>query len=137
MAQIQTHITRGNLIESTHKSKCVIKNYNYKTVFSTKNNKDLVYPRSAIKILQAIPFIQSQAKNKYDLSQKQIAICCSSHCGEEEHINVLKEWIKKTKIKINQLKCGVHNPINLKSSNKILLNGIQPNQLHNNCAGKH
>ena len=57
MAQIQTHITRGNLIESTHKSKCVIKNYNYKTVFSTKNNKDLVYPRSAIKILQAIPFI--------------------------------------------------------------------------------
>ena len=95
MAQILTHITRGNLIESTHKSKCVIKNYNYKTVFSTKNNKDLVYPRSAIKILQAIPFIQSQAKNKYDLSQKQIAICCSSHCGEEEHINVLKEWIKK------------------------------------------
>ena len=72
MTQIQTHITRGNLIESTHKSKCVIKNYNYKTVFSTKNNKDLVYPRSAIKILQAIPFIQSQAKNKYDLSQKQI-----------------------------------------------------------------
>ena len=65
MTQIQTHITRGNIIESTHKSKCVIKNYNYKTVFSTKNNKDLVYPRSAIKILQAIPFIQSKAKNKY------------------------------------------------------------------------
>jgi len=137
MAQIQTHITRGNLIESTHKSKCVIKNYNYKTVFSTKNNKDLVYPRSAIKILQAIPFIQSQAKNKYNLTQKQIAICCSSHCGEEEHINALKEWIKKTKININQLKCGIHNPINLKSSNKILLSGIKPNQLHNNCAGKH
>ena len=91
MAQIQTHITRGNIIESTHKSKCVIKNYNYKTVFSTKNNKDLVYPRSAIKILQAIPFIQSQAKNKYNLTQKQIAICCSSHCGEQEHINVLKK----------------------------------------------
>ena len=71
MAQIQTHITRGNIIESTHKSKCVIKNYNYKTVFSTKNNKDLVYPRSAIKILQAIPFIQSQAKNKYNLTQKK------------------------------------------------------------------
>ena len=98
MAQIQTHITRGNIIESTHKSKCVIKNYNYKTIFSTKNNKDLVYPRSAIKILQAIPFIQSQAKNKYNLTQKQIAICCSSHCGEEEHINVLIEWSKKTKI---------------------------------------
>ena len=65
MTLIQTHITRGNLIESTHKSKCVIKNYNYKTVFSTKNNKDLVYPRSAIKILQAIPFIQSKAKDKY------------------------------------------------------------------------
>ena len=35
MAQIQTHITRGNLVESTHKSKCVIKNYNYKKTSDT------------------------------------------------------------------------------------------------------
>jgi L-asparaginase II len=50
---------------------------------------------------------------------------------------VLEEWIKKIKIKKNLLKCGIHNPLNSKSSDKLLLSGIKPNQLHNNCAGKH
>ena len=137
MANITTYITRGKLIESIHKAKCIIKNYNYETIFSTNNDEDLVYPRSAIKIFQAIPFIKSKAHKKYNLSQKQIAIACASHCGETEHIKVLYEWIEKIQIKRKILKCGVHNPLDLKSSNKLLLIGKKPNELHNNCAGKH
>ena len=56
-----------------------------------------MYPRSAIKIFQAIPFIKSEAYKKFKLSQKQIAIACSSHYGEPEHLKVLEEWIKKIK----------------------------------------
>ena len=33
--------------------------------------------------------------------------------------------------------CGIHNPIDLRSSNNLLLGGKTPTQLHNNCAGKH
>ena len=137
MAKIKTFVTRGKIIESTHESKCIIKDYNYKTIFSTNNDNDLVYPRSAIKILQAIPFVESEAYKKFNLSQKQISISCASHCGEIEHLKVLEEWVKKIKIKKNFLQCGVHNPINLKSANKLLLSGNKPNELHNNCAGKH
>jgi len=137
MTEIKTFITRGNVIESTHITKCIIKDYNYKTIFSTKNDNDLVYPRSAIKIFQAVPFIKSDAHKKFKLTQKQIAIACSSHRGESMHIKVLEEWIKKLKIKKNLLKCGVHNPLNKKSSDSLLLTGNKPNQLHNNCAGKH
>lgn len=137
MANIQTFVTRGKIIESLHKSKCLIKNFKKKTIFSTKNDNDLIYPRSAIKIFQAVPFIKSGAHEKYNLNQKQIAISCASHYGEPIHISVLEEWISKLKIKKKLLKCGTHNPLNKVSSNKLLLSGKRPNELHNNCAGKH
>ncbi|MDC0226616.1 asparaginase [Alphaproteobacteria bacterium] len=134
---LTTYITRGKITESIHKSKCIIKDYNYKTIFSTNNNTEMVYPRSAIKVFQSIPFVKSQAYKKYSLSPKQIAISCASHYGEKEHIRVLTEWIKKININKKMLKCGIHNPLNLNSSNNLLLSGKVPNELYNNCAGKH
>ncbi len=137
MTKITTYVTRGKIIESVHESKCIVKDYNYKTIFSTSNEGDLVYPRSAIKIFQAIPFINSKAYKKFKLSEKQIAISCASHYGEPEHLKVLNDWLIKIKIGKKILKCGIHNPLNIKSSNKLLLKGNRPHQLHNNCAGKH
>ena len=137
MPKIKTFIKRGEVTESVHETKCIIKNYNLKTIFSTGNKSELIYPRSAIKIFQAIPFINSLAYKKYKLTQKQIAISCSSHCGESEHLKILEDWIKKIKLSKNILKCGIHNPLDKDSSDKLLLSGIKPNQLHNNCAGKH
>jgi len=137
MVKICTHITRGEIVESVHYSKCLIKDYNFKTIFSTGHENDLIFPRSAIKIFQAIPFIHSKAHDKFNLNKKQIAISCSSHCGENIHLKVLKDWLNKLKISNKVLKCGVHNPLNPDSSNNLLLSGKIPNQLHNNCAGKH
>lgn len=137
MTKIYTSVTRGKIIESIHESKCIVKSYDYKTIFSTNHDHDLVYPRSAIKIFQAIPFINSKAYKKFKLTNKQIAISCASHYGEKEHIKILNDWIKKIKVNKKLLKCGIHNPLNLNSSNKLLLSGKKPNQLHNNCSGKH
>ena len=114
-------IQRGKITESIHTAKCLIKNSNFKTILSSGHSKDLIYPPSAIKIFQAVPFINSGAPNKYSLNEKNIAISCSSHCGESNHLNVLEEWLKKINLSIKNLKCGIHNPINNKSSNNLLL----------------
>ena len=137
MNKIKTYVTRNKIIESIHESKCIVKDYNSKTIFSTNNDGDLVYPRSAFKIFQAIPFINSKAYKKFKLSEKQIAISCASHYGETEHLKVLNDWLVKIKINKKILQCGIHNPLNPESSNKLLLKGSKPHQLHNNCAGKH
>ncbi len=137
MTKLTTYITRGKITESIHEAKCLIKNYQNKTIFSTGHENDLIYPRSSIKILQAIPFILSKGDQKFNLSKSQIAISCASHYGETEHIRVLENWLKKIKLSKNVLRCGVHSPLNLKFSNKLLYNQKKPNQLHNNCAGKH
>ena len=130
-------VQRGKLTESAHLAKCLVKDSNFNTIFSSGHSQDLVYPRSAIKIFQALPFINSGAYEKYFLSEKILAISCSSHAGEPEHIYALKEWLEKIGINLKQLKCGIHNPLDEQSSKNIFLSGKYPTQLHNNCAGKH
>jgi len=137
MTKISTFVSRGKQIESIHSIKCLIVNKENRILLTTKNDRDLIFPRSSIKIFQAIPFAASGAISKYNLNSKQIALSCSSHCGEKIHINELNKWIKKLSIPINLLSCGVHNPLDLESSNKLLLSGVVPSQLHNNCSGKH
>ena len=137
MSEIKTYLTRGKNIESIHSIKCLIINSSEKIIFSTNHDEDIIFPRSAIKILQAIPFVKSGAIKKFSLNKKQISLSCSSHIGEKFHISELSKWIKKLDIPLNSLKCGIHNPINLVASNKLLLSGTKPTQLHNNCAGKH
>ena len=137
MVLLKTFIQRGNLTESIHEAKCLVKDSRYNILLSTENDQNFVYPRSAIKIFQAVPFVVSEAHKKFGLNKKKIAISCSSHCGESQHLTILSSWIKKIKLPIKSLKCGIHNPINIESSNNLLLGGKLPTQLHNNCAGKH
>ena len=82
-------VQRGELNESIHTAKCLVKNSNFKTILSSGHSGNLVYPRSAIKIFQALPFINSGAPEKYFLNEKNLAISCASHCGELNQKNVL------------------------------------------------
>ena len=134
---IKVNVRRGDQIESVHEIKVAVLDSKEKTIFSTKNNKDITYPRSAIKIFQSIPLILSGAAEFYNLTDKQIAISSSSHFGEPSHIKILKDWLKKTNIKEQYLKCGIHNPLNLNSSNNLLLSRKKPSPIYNNCSGKH
>jgi len=137
MVSLSALVYREGLIESNHRAICLVKDISNKVILSTNNEDHLIYPRSAIKIFQALPFINSNAHVLFDLSEENIAISCSSHAGESKHMSVLNEWVNKTGIHVHQLKCGIHNPLDEKSSNTLLLSGNTPTQLHNNCAGKH
>jgi len=137
MVSLSVNVYRGKLVESKHQVISLVKNTNGKILLTTHNENELVYPRSSIKIFQALPFINSNAHIKYKLNEKNIAIACSSHKGEVQHLNVLNKWVNKINIHVKDLKCGIHNPIDLPSSNNLLLSGKTPTQLHNNCAGKH
>ena len=49
----------------------------------------------------------------------------------------MKSWLKKTNLSTSHLQCGIHNPLDKKSAEKLFLSGKKPYQIHNNCAGKH
>ena len=64
-------------------------------------------------------FIHSD--KKYKLNSRKIALACSSHRGENYHIKELTNWIRKIGIRVDNLKCGIHNPLNVKASEKLLV----------------
>ena len=61
MSKIITHLYRGKIIESTHRVKCLIQKINGEKIYSTNNENDYIFPRSSIKVFQAIPFAYSKA----------------------------------------------------------------------------
>ena len=105
MSKIHVDFIRGKEVESRHQVKVLITNANGKTLLSTENDNEFLFPRSSIKIFQAIPFAMSNAIKDYRLSNKHIALACASHKGEKFHIRELKKWISKInlKTKISQL----------------------------------
>ena len=137
MSKIHVDFIRGKEVESSHQVKILVTNANGKTLLSTKDDNEFFFPRSSIKIFQAIPFAMSSAIKDYRLSNKHIALACASHKGEKFHIRELKKWISKINLKTKNLQCGIHGPLDKKAYEKIIYSRREFNELHNNCAGKH
>ena len=83
MPKIHVDFIRGKKIESTHQVKALVTNIDGKILLSTDNDNEFFFPRSSIKIFQAIPFAMSNAIKNYRLSKKHIALACASHKGEK------------------------------------------------------
>ena len=137
MSKIHVDFIRGKQVESSHQVKVLVTNANGNTLLSTNNDNEFFFPRSSIKIFQAIPFAMSSAIKNFRLNNKHIALACSSHKGEKFHIKELEKWISKINLKTNNLQCGIHGPLDKKASEKIIYSRKKFNELHNNCAGKH
>ena len=67
MPKIHVDFIRGKKVESTHQVKALVTNIDGKILLSTKNDNEFFFPRSSIKIFQAIPFAMSNAIKNYSL----------------------------------------------------------------------
>ena len=74
-SQLSVQVTRGGLLESNHNIQAIFLDKNRKVIFNQRSSRR-VFPRSAIKILQAIPFIQSKAIDQFNLTAKHVALSC-------------------------------------------------------------
>ena len=45
MGKLTTFINRGKNLESLHEIKCLVSSLDGKKIFSTNNEKDVIYPR--------------------------------------------------------------------------------------------
>ena len=79
---ISVDIKRGGLLESQHKISAVLMHPDGTLEECWGDPKMLVFPRSAVKPLQAIALVSSGAVEKFNLSSQEIALACASHGGE-------------------------------------------------------
>jgi L-asparaginase II len=130
-------VTRGNLVESRHRASVVVVDGDGKVVFSLGDIDAAVFPRSACKAMQALPLVESGAADAYGFGNKELALACASHSGEDEHVALAASMLARAGRNVETLECGAH----WSSDQKTLIHQARtldkPTALHNNCSGKH
>lgn len=128
---------RGEIIENRHRGAIAVCDPKGRLVYSWGEVDSLVYPRSAIKPLQALPLVESGAADHFQLTDAEIALACSSHNAEPVHTETVQSWLARIKLDEDALECGAHAPLHAKTAESLLINQIAPGRIHNNCSGKH
>ena len=134
---ILANVIRGETVESVHRGHLIALAGNGELILSLGDPGMVTFFRSACKPFQAMPFITSGACDELGYSDEEIALACASHSGEARHVRVAKLMLERAGLAEGQLQCGTHLPFNEKESERMLRAGEHPNQLHNNCSGKH
>jgi len=134
---ILVEVTRGDLVESVHRGSVAIANADGKVVFSLGDIDALVYPRSSLKPIQALPLLESGAAEAFGLGDEEIALACASHSGEPMHTTRVAAWLARIGCEASDLACGPH-PVRYEPVWEAMVkHGEQPTRVHNNCSGKH
>src|SRR5260370_14949264 len=128
---------RGDRIESTHRGAGAVVDADGRVVMAFGDAERPVYPRSAVKALQALPLVASGAADRLDLSDKEIALCCASHSGGEDHVATARAILDKAGDDEGALECGAHWPLGEDEARALARSGRMPTALHNTCSGKH
>ena len=134
---ILVEVTRGGLVESRHRGSVAVIDAEGALVQSIGDIERPVFPRSAIKALQALPLIESGAADKFSLTDSEIALACSSHSAESGHIDAVNSVLTKIGLDHSVLECGCQRPMNEKASLDLAVQHQAPLATHNNCSGKH
>ena len=77
---------RGDRVESFHRGALAIVDADGALVAALGDVERPVFPRSAIKVLQALPLVASGASGRLGLDDEQLALACASHGGEPRHV---------------------------------------------------
>lgn len=128
---------RGVLLECVHRGHICVVDELGRAASSVGDPHYRVFTRSSAKPIQAIPGIKAGIMERFNLTEAEIAVMTASHLGEDMHIQVLEELIKKTGLQEESMVCSPSLPINAQSMEHLLREGGERRRLYHNCAGKH
>ena len=129
--------TRGPAVESRHLVDAAVVDPAGRLVQGWGETEAVVYPRSAIKSIQVLPLLETGAAERYAVTDEEVALACSSHNGQPEHVEVVRGWLARAGLGEDDLECGPHLPYHTKSAHACVLAGEAARAVHNMCSGKH
>jgi L-asparaginase II len=134
---ILVNTLRGDVIENRHRGAIAVCDPAGRLVHAWGDVDALVYPRSSVKTLQALPLVESGAADHFNLDDAELALACSSHNAEPGHTETVQGWLKRIELDEDALECGAHAPYHVPSAEALLLSHVEAGRIHNNCSGKH
>jgi L-asparaginase II len=134
---VLVEVHRGGRVESQHRGHVVIVDASGDVVESWGDPDLVIFPRSSSKMLQALPLVESGAADAVGLGPEQLALACASHTGGAEHTDRVSAWLERLGLSESDLRCGPQVPGDRTARKHMREAHAEPNQIHNNCSGKH
>jgi L-asparaginase II len=128
---------RGSRTESRHRGAVAVVDVGGTSVLALGDVEQPIYPRSAVKALQALVLVESGAPERFGLGDEGLALACASHSGEPGHVATALRMLDRAGLDPGALQCGTHWPIHQPSAQALARAGGAASPVHNNCSGKH
>ncbi|MBM2711199.1 asparaginase [Mesorhizobium caraganae] len=134
---VLVEVLRGAIVESAHRGAVAVFDGDGKPVWEIGDTAKPVFPRSAVKAIQALPLVETGTADAYGFGDRELALACASHSGEPAHVELAQAMLAKAGLDKSALECGAHWPSSHGAEIALARAGGSPNALHNNCSGKH
>ena len=96
-----------------------------------------IFWRSSAKPFQLAPFVASGRFDEYQLGTEALAIMAASHSGEDRHVRLVQEILRRAGLTRAVLHNQVHAPYDSETARRLVRDGEEPTVLRGNCSGKH
>lgn len=103
------------------------------TVASLGDPDVAVLPRSALKLMHAVAFLE----NGLDVPDELLAITCASHSGEPEHLQVVRRLLEHAGLDESHLQNTATLPLDDEAAFEWRSHGGEASSLTQNCSGDH
>ena len=120
---LEVHLLREGILESSHQVEATVCDSKGRVLLVAGNSETSAFIRSALKPFQALAVTTTGTLQKYSLSDRDLAIICSSHQGKIEHARQAFNILWRADVDPLALKCPLPAGGN--------------NRLQYNCSGKH
>ncbi len=137
MNPILVNVWRGNAIENYHNGAAAVVDVNGRVVWSIGEIQRPIFPRSAIKLFQALVLADNTIAKKFSISRTELALACSSHTGEKMHREAVQTWLNKIDCDEGMLECGDAYPANEIEEFHMISDGLPKLSICNTSSGSH
>ncbi|MFE4107297.1 asparaginase [Almyronema epifaneia] len=122
-AEIKVQLLREGIPESIHRAQAVVCDSRGRVLSVAGNAETATFIRSALKPFQALSVTKTGTLERYNLSDRDLAIICSSHRGSMEQVRQVFNILWRSDVEPTLLQCPI--PEGKRSP------------LQHNCSGKH
>ena len=108
---VLVEVTRGPVVESRHRGAIAIVDAAGNARVAIGDVGRPVFPRSAVKPLQALALVESGAADAFGFGDAELALACASHNGEPRHVETAQHMLAAAGRSAADLECGVQAPL--------------------------
>lgn len=122
-AELEVRLLREGIVESVHRVQAVVADHRGRTLSAAGSSESATFVRSALKPFQALAVTTTGTLERYGLTDRDLAIMCSSHQGNVTQARQAFNILWHCDVPPSALQCPI--PAGKRSP------------LEHNCSGKH